>query len=89
MCEHVSQRVTVCVLFPRAQEHSVMLPALLVSHGPGVQRKARSLLLPTLEAMISHIRRAALDTFVRASLFETYIIALSLFDPNENCSADI
>ncbi|XP_026782684.3 thioredoxin domain-containing protein 16 [Pangasianodon hypophthalmus] len=46
-----------------AQEHAVMLPALLVSHGPGVQRKAHSLLLSTLQEMISHIRRVALDTF--------------------------
>ncbi|XP_060789636.1 thioredoxin domain-containing protein 16 isoform X3 [Neoarius graeffei] len=46
-----------------AQERSVTLPALLVSHGPGVQRKAHSLFLSTLQEMISHIRRAALDTF--------------------------
>ncbi|KAM9467049.1 thioredoxin domain-containing protein 16 [Clarias gariepinus] len=46
-----------------AQGHSVVLPALLVSRGPGVRRKARSLLLSTLQDMISHIRRATLETF--------------------------
>ncbi|XP_058254828.1 thioredoxin domain-containing protein 16 isoform X1 [Hemibagrus wyckioides] len=52
-----------------AQEHSVTLPALLVSHGPGVQRKAHSLLLSTLQETISYISRAALDTLVRTGLF--------------------
>ncbi|XP_053538942.1 thioredoxin domain-containing protein 16 isoform X3 [Ictalurus punctatus] len=46
-----------------AQEHSVMLPALLVSRGPGVQRRASSILFSTLQEMISHVRRAALAIF--------------------------
>lgn len=73
-------KVLLCVFFLRAQEHSVMLPALLVSHGPGDQRKAHSVLLSTLQETISHIRRAALDPFVRTSLFASYIIALNHFD---------
>ncbi|XP_060736419.1 thioredoxin domain-containing protein 16 isoform X1 [Tachysurus vachellii] len=52
-----------------SQEHSVMLPAVLVSYGPGVQRKVHSLLLSTLQETISHIRRATRDTFVRTNLF--------------------
>lgn len=71
-----------CVVFyfPRAQEHSVMLPALLVSRGPGVQRRASSILFSTLQEMISHVRRAALATFVRTSLCESPIIVLNHFD---------
>ncbi|XP_046711298.1 thioredoxin domain-containing protein 16 isoform X2 [Silurus meridionalis] len=44
-------------------EHSVMLPAVLVSHGPEVPRKSHSLHLSTLQEIISDIRRATLDTF--------------------------
>ncbi|XP_062863540.1 thioredoxin domain-containing protein 16 [Trichomycterus rosablanca] len=44
-----------------AQEHSVTLPALLVSRGPGIQREARSLLTSTAEETISQMRRATLD----------------------------
>ncbi|KAF5901722.1 thioredoxin domain-containing protein 16 isoform X1, partial [Clarias magur] len=50
-----------------AQGHSVALPALLVSRGPGVRRKARPLLLSTLQDMTSRIRRATLETFVSTS----------------------
>ncbi|KAL6477326.1 hypothetical protein MHYP_G00131610 [Metynnis hypsauchen] len=46
-----------------AEEHSVTLPALLVSRGPGILREARSLHSSTPQELISHIQRATLDPF--------------------------
>ncbi|KAL7872787.1 hypothetical protein AOLI_G00118580 [Acnodon oligacanthus] len=46
-----------------AEEHSVTLPALLVSRGPGILREAHSLHSSTSQELISYIQRATLDPF--------------------------
>ncbi|KAI4889220.1 hypothetical protein NFI96_022473 [Prochilodus magdalenae] len=46
-----------------AEEHSVALPAFLVSRGPGTQREAYSLHSSTPQELVSRIQRATLDPF--------------------------
>ncbi|XP_041704244.2 thioredoxin domain-containing protein 16 isoform X1 [Coregonus clupeaformis] len=46
-----------------AVEHSVTLPAILVSRGPTGQTEAHSLHLTMPDQLVTHIQRALLDTF--------------------------
>ncbi|XP_030636824.1 thioredoxin domain-containing protein 16 [Chanos chanos] len=44
-------------------EHSVKLPAMLVSRGPGIQREAYSLNFPSPERLVTHIQHVLSDPF--------------------------